>query len=100
MSKKQAYLTNEQVLDLNEKHGWFQYGDAQSDVSRAFAQDAIAMHERIRSAAPELLEELQFLVEIAEGAMKESNSDGGEYDIKSILSGARAVIAKATGSVK
>lgn len=50
-----TFLTNEQVHTLNEKHGWFQYRDAQSDVSRAFAQDAIAMHERIRAAAPELL---------------------------------------------
>ena len=50
-----SYLTNDQVLALNEKHGWFKFRDAQSDVSRAFAQDAIAMHERIRGAAPELL---------------------------------------------
>lgn len=49
------YLTEEQFFSLNEKHGWFTYGDAQSDVSKMFAQDAIAMHERIRTAAPDLL---------------------------------------------
>jgi hypothetical protein len=59
MSKNPQYLTNDQVHTLNEKHGWFEFADAQSDVSRAFAQDAIAMHERIRSAAPDLLEALR-----------------------------------------
>jgi len=53
------YLTADQVADLNEKHGWFQYRDAQSDVSKAFAQDAITLHESIRSAAPDLLEALR-----------------------------------------
>ncbi len=52
------YLTSEQVYELNEKHGWFQFGDAQGTVSRAFAQDAIAMHEHVRAAAPLMLEAL------------------------------------------
>ncbi len=56
-----AYLTREQVLLLNEKHGYFQYADAQGDVSRAFAQDAVAMHEQMRQAAPRLLAALQKL---------------------------------------
>lgn len=61
------YLTEEQVNKLNEKYGWFAFGDAQSDVSRAFAQDAIARHEAIRQAAPDLLEALQNLVAYADG---------------------------------
>jgi len=52
------YLSPEQVQALNEKHGWFQYGDAQSDVSNAFANDAVALHESIRNAAPALLSDL------------------------------------------
>lgn len=52
------YLTRDQVLLLNDKHGYFEYSDAQGDVSRAFAQDAIEMHERIRAAAQDLLEAL------------------------------------------
>jgi hypothetical protein len=59
---QQPYLSSAQIYDLNEKHGWFEFGDAQSDVSRAFAQDAIEMHERIRAAAPELLEALEGMV--------------------------------------
>jgi hypothetical protein len=54
-----AYLTLEQVEQLNDKYGWFEFGDAQSDKSRAFAQDAIAMHERLRATAPELLAALK-----------------------------------------
>jgi hypothetical protein len=44
-------LHNGQVFALNAKHGWFEYGDAQSDVSRAFAADAIAEYERVRDEA-------------------------------------------------
>lgn len=36
-----SYLSNESVSELNQIHGWFQYEDAQSDVSRAFANNAI-----------------------------------------------------------
>lgn len=49
------FLTAEQIFELNEKFGWFQYGDAQSDVSKAFAQEAIEKHERIRASAHHLL---------------------------------------------
>lgn len=45
------YLTKEQVNQLNEKHGWFEFGDAQSDVSMAFAQDAITMYLAATEAA-------------------------------------------------
>ena len=42
------YIGNESVSDLNELHGWFQYFDAQSDTSRAFANNAI--HQFIEAA--------------------------------------------------
>lgn len=86
---EQKFLTNEQIFSLNEKHGWFEFGDAQSDVSRAFAHDAIAMHERIRQAAPDLLAALQEMV-----------ADFGPMSSDKIrsLGPARAAIAKATGA--
>lgn len=92
MSEKTQYLTPDQVQQLNEKHGWFQYGDAQSDVSKAFAQDAIAMHERIRAAAPELLAALQEIVDVAE------RCDSWESLPDTPIEKAHAAIAKATGS--
>lgn len=49
------FIRREIVQELNEKHGWFQYADARSDVSNAFANEAIERYERIRSAAPDLL---------------------------------------------
>ena len=79
------YLSEDQVYALNQRHGWFQYGDAQSDVSNAFANDAIDMYERIRSAAPDLL---AFATEWL-------NSQGGDSNY--MTEKARAVIAKATG---
>ena len=39
--KNGEYLSDETVSMLNDKHGWFQYEDAQSDVSRAFANNAV-----------------------------------------------------------
>lgn len=45
--KKGDYLSNESVGELNDVHGWFQYSDAQSHVSRAFANNAI--HQFIES---------------------------------------------------
>ncbi len=51
----ETFLTKEQVFELNTKFGWFEYGDACSEVSRAFAQAAIAKHELLRAAAPYLL---------------------------------------------
>ena len=53
------WLTDDLVHLLNEKHGWFKYGDAQSSVSKQFAQDAIDMHERIRRAALDLFKALK-----------------------------------------
>ena len=54
-----VFISEEQVQQLNEKHGWFEFRDAQSDVSNAFANEAIERYERIRAAAPELLEALK-----------------------------------------
>lgn len=57
------HLSKEQLTALNEKHGWFEYGDAQSNVSMAFALDAIASYEHVRNAAPATLMALETLVE-------------------------------------
>jgi len=95
------YLTDAQVQDLNEKHGWFEYGDAQSDVSKAFAQDAIAMHERIRAAAPELLDALkiaeQFMSIASDWNFDEAEINGEMRSTYEWLDSIRAAIAKATG---
>lgn len=81
------FLTDDQVYQLNAKHGWFEFGDAQSDVSRAFAQDAIAMHERMRAAAPDLLSALQALLNAVDADLITSVE----------LNASRAAIQKATG---
>lgn len=84
-----TFLTPDQVLALNEKHGWFHYADAQGDVSRAFAQDAIALHERIRQAAPEMHALLTELYELT--------SLDNEVPA-SLVATIRTVLAKANGS--
>ena len=85
------FLNQGQVCDLNARHGWFEYGDAQGDVSRAFAQDAISMHERSRAAAPELLAALKELVEMCDQC--DSWPSFPDAPVKK----AYAAIAKATG---
>lgn len=82
------FLTDAQVFDLNEKHGWFQSGDAQSAVSKAFAQDAIEKYELMRAAAPELLAVLQELLDI----------EGPQPGTHEWATKARAAVAKATGA--
>lgn len=88
-NKHTPFLSNDQVQELNEKHGWFKHGDAQSDVSRAFANDAVAAYERVRSAAPELLEALEEMVKAGEFEDWDGRCD--------CIAKARAAIAKATG---
>lgn len=98
MSKhtQKSYLTEDQVYELNEKHGWFTFGDAQSDVSKAFAQEAIEMHERMRAAAPDLLQALQRIVLAADNL---DTQGGGLVGYSALIDAslfADAVIAKAT----
>jgi hypothetical protein len=50
--------------------------------------------------APVLLAELEYLVEVAESAMRAANRDGGEYDIGEMLEAPRAAIAKAKGEAQ
>jgi len=93
------YLTDDQVSQLNEKHGWFEHGDAQSDVSRAFAQDAIAMHEWVRAAAPELLSALKCwpLSELL-AMIEDSGDEKMRQHAKWFMEVRDAAITKATGT--
>lgn len=40
-TKDGEYLSKAAVFDLNERHGWMEFGDSQSDVSNAFANNAV-----------------------------------------------------------
>jgi hypothetical protein len=89
------YLTAEQVQNLNEKHGWLKHADAQGEASRAFVQEAIAMHERIRDMAFELLAIVQKLAKLREGL--ENGNSSAEYAATELARVAGEVAAKATG---
>ena len=54
-----VYLTKQQVQEMNERHGWFEFSDAQSDVSNDFANEAIERYERIQTAAPTMYAALE-----------------------------------------
>ncbi|MBB6580058.1 hypothetical protein HNP33_004184 [Comamonas odontotermitis] len=56
-SEKQSYLGEQQVQALNEKHGYFEYGDAQGDVSAAFANEAVAAYLRVNEEAQAVMAE-------------------------------------------
>lgn len=85
-------LTREQVFGIADKYGAFEFGDAQGDKRLAFAADVIAAHERIRIAAPDLLEALQGLVAVLNPEIHGSPN--------SPLENARAAITKATGAAQ
>lgn len=44
IERNQTPLTKDQIADLNEKHGYFQFADAQGDVTLAFVRDIEKMH--------------------------------------------------------
>ena len=89
---QKTFLSRDQVFALNERHGWFQFGDAQSDVSNAFANDAIAMHENMRQAAPELFKALAMAMELLQNVPDEfAMPDHPVWGLS------RQAIAKATG---
>ena len=96
MGKKNIFISKDQVAEMNQAHGWFQYGDAQSDVSNAFANEAIERYERIRSAAPELLEALRGMLQLDE---ENHQRYPGDEDVCTEVRLARAAIAKAVGIV-
>lgn len=54
---------------------------------------------RLIASAPELLEALRDMFELAEGAMRSANRDGAEYDVEDCLKEARHAIAKAEGTL-
>lgn len=89
-TKGPVFISTEQVQQLNEKHGWFEFGDAQSDVSNAFANEAIERYERIRAAAPELLELLKKWQKFSQ-----EGCSGNEWE--ALLIERNAAIAKAEG---
>lgn len=105
MSKQGARINRDQVYALNEKYGYFEFGDAQGDVSLAFANDAVALHERVRSSAPELLEALEetdkdltvLMGNIGDAAKRDPKWEGMYEVVSAWRSRNRAVIAKATG---
>ena len=52
------FLTKDQVYELNEKYGYFEFGDAQADKSNEFAKDVVIKYKAMQEAAPELYEAL------------------------------------------
>jgi hypothetical protein len=90
-----VFISREQVQELNEKYGWFQFRDAQGEVSNAFANEAIARYERMRAAAPDLFKALLAYVHYTDAGVQTGEADHGEIDL---AVQARAAIAKAIGS--
>lgn len=62
-----VYLSPDMVQQMNDKHGWFTYRDAQSGVSNAFANEAVERHERLRAAALDMYAALKSVLEYMEG---------------------------------
>lgn len=54
---KHSHLNPAQVYELNERHGYFEYADAQGDVSAAFANEAVAEYLRVNEEAQAVMAE-------------------------------------------
>ena len=100
--KHTASLTREQVFTIAEKYGAFEFGDAQGDKRICFAADVIAAHQRLRDAAPEMLEALNLYL-----LWCEVEDDHTKADFKQRMQmcrdaedAARRAVTKATGSTK
>lgn len=52
--KPRPHLNKEQVYKLNVRHGYFQYGDAQGNVSCEFANDAVAAYMQMCAEASQV----------------------------------------------
>jgi len=108
-AKDGEYLSKTATLALNERHGWLQYGDSQSDASNAFANNAVHAFLESAKQAQEVMAEtgltLRELVEqrdaLAEALKRiesiEDKLDGGDWD--EIIE-ARAVAHAALALVK
>lgn len=59
--KKQLLPLN-YLIDLNDKFGYFEFNDAQGDVSREFSNHSIQIYEIVKDAAPKLLLEYKTLL--------------------------------------
>ena len=56
-TKDGEYLSKAATLELNERHGWLQYGDAQSEASNAFANNAVHAFLESAKQAQEVMDE-------------------------------------------
>lgn len=85
------YLSKGAVASLNERHGWFQFSDAQSDVSNAFANNAVHAYLESAKEAQEtqqktgftpsqLADHREFLLEALKYARRFLNKD--DHDIQ------------------
>lgn len=92
-----VFISPDQVHELNEKHGWFKFGDAQSDVSNAFANEAIERYERIRSAAPDMLALLEAWQAVCDRIADQYDGVVAGVDFAALGRANRAAIAKAKG---
>ena len=82
-------VERKQIRPLNERHGYFQFGDAQGDVSLAFANELIEAYESLRGDAYPLLVLVEYALECADN---ETIPEWDGFYIK-----ARALIAKHRG---
>lgn len=90
-----TYISKDDAFDLAQtlRTGPFQNGDAQGAVTHRFANLVIARHERMRSAAPELVEALKHLLDALEGPSRTPLED-----IEIAICAGRAALSKALGT--
>lgn len=96
MISKSKFLTKNQIENLNDKHGYFAFGDSQGDVSASYADDAISTYKAMQDAAPTLYRALLMMVVAAENVSGEHVE--GLMDLDNSLAFAYKAIELAKGN--
>lgn len=87
ISKEQAF----DVADKSDARHGFKHADAQGELTHKFACDVIEWHERVRSAAPAMLEALEQLLD--------DMGEDGLSVCQAAKDQAKAALAKARGEI-
>lgn len=97
-----SFLSKKEVSSLNKEHGYFEYADAQGDVSLAFANDAVdkfinmgvmasEVQDKLGLNPYEMEDEIKDMLSVLEAIKDICNESNAERDYTSKLTEIRGM---------